>query len=100
MDRHDLTCVGAGVEIPLSLRQGERSLRVRVREPMPADGAPWIPPGVELDEIAQRQWDELSRILSNMRVLTEADGLILAALCQTFSRWVAASNQLQRTGLL
>ena len=69
------------------------------REPTPAAGVPAIPPGLVLDEVAQRQWDELSRILSNMRILTEADGLVLAALCQIYSRWVEASKQLQQGGL-
>lgn len=69
-------------------------------EPTPAPGAPCVPAGLELDEVAQQQWDSLSRVLSDMRVLTEADGLILAALCQTYSRWVEASTQLAQSGLI
>ena len=73
---------------------------LKKREPEPATVVPSVPRGLELDETAQEQWDDLSRILSDMTVLTEADGLVPAALCQTFSRWAAALKQLQRSGLL
>ena len=69
-------------------------------EPTPTPGAPCVPAGLELDEVAQQQWDNLSRVLADMRVLTKADGLILAALCQTYSRWVEASTQLAQSGLI
>ena len=77
---------------------GKRPLNER--EPEPALGAPEIPPGLDLDEIAMRQWHELSQILTGMRVITEADGIVLASLCQTYSRWVEASKQLEQSGLI
>jgi len=70
------------------------------REPQLGPAIPPVPPGLVLDEIAVQQWDELSQILMAMRVLTEADGMVLAGLCQTYSRWVQASQQLEQSGLI
>ena len=70
------------------------------REPQLGPAIPPVPPGLVLDEVAMQQWDELSEILMAMRVLTEADGMVLASLCQTYSRWVQASKQLEQSGLI
>ena len=70
------------------------------REPQLGPAIPSVPPGLVLDEVAMQQWDELSEILMTMRVLTEADGMVLASLCQTYSRWVQASKQLEQSGLI
>ena len=77
---------------------GKRALNDR--EPQLGPAIPPVPPGLVLDDLAQQQWDELSELLLSMRVITEADGLVLASLCQTYSRWVQASKQLEQSGLI
>lgn len=73
---------------------GKRTLNKR--EPEPDDTPPTCPS--HLDEVARTEWDKLIPILSRMRVLTEADYITLAALCQTYSRWISAQTELNKSG--
>ncbi len=66
-------------------------------EPNPG-GVPQCPK--HLDAQARREWRRLLPILLKMRVLTEADYIALANLCQTYSTMVKAQEQLQKAGLL
>lgn len=68
------------------------------REPQPGSGPPRMPR--HLDEDARREWRRLVRILSRMRVLTEADGIGLATLCQAYSTLAKAQIQIAKTGIL
>ena len=67
-------------------------------EPQPAARPPRCPG--YLDESAKREWRRLVPILSRMRVLTEADGIALASLCQQYALLQQAQIKLQKTGLL
>lgn len=67
-------------------------------EPKPRMKRPKCP--THLDENAQREWRRLVPILSRMRVLTEADGIALANLCQQYAMLQQAQVKLQKTGLL
>lgn len=53
-----------------------------------------------LDDAAKREWKRLVKILLRTRVLTEADGLALANLCQAWSTLVKAQTKLNESGLL
>jgi P27 family predicted phage terminase small subunit len=53
-----------------------------------------------LDADAKREWKRLVKLLLRMRVLTDADGLALANLCQAWSTLVKAQIKLNETGLL
>src|SRR5215210_3771229 len=53
-----------------------------------------------LDEPARTEWDRLAPILVRMKVLTEADYIALASLCQTFSTMLKAQEQLTKSGIL
>ena len=53
-----------------------------------------------LDTMAKREWKRLVKILLRTRVLTEADGLALANLCQAWSTLVKAQTKLNESGLL
>lgn len=53
-----------------------------------------------LDEVAKREWRRLVPVLERMEVLTEADGIALANLCQQLSMLQQAQIKLQKTGLL
>jgi P27 family predicted phage terminase small subunit len=75
---------------------GKRKLNKN--EPQPAVAMPHCPD--YLDVTARNEWDRLAPILVRMRVLTEADYLALAGLCQTYSTMVKAQEQLNKSGIL
>ena len=53
-----------------------------------------------LDDVAKKEWGRLTTILTAMKVLTEADYIALANLCQTYSTLMNAQRQLNKTGIL
>jgi P27 family predicted phage terminase small subunit len=53
-----------------------------------------------LDEVAQREWKRVVRILMRMRVLTEADQVMLGIWCQTYSTMIEAQDKLKQAGTL
>lgn len=63
-------------------------------EPMPMGGAPDMPRYLDCE--ARREWKRLVPILLAMRVLTEADGLALASLCQAYSILVRAQKDMRK----
>src|SRR5580698_7010248 len=86
---------------PTALRvlEGNPSKRpLNRREPQPRAKAPKCPD--HLDEIAKNEWKRLIPILRRMRLLSEADGMALASLCQAYSTMVQAQTKLNKTGLL
>jgi len=83
----------------LALLEGNPGKRPLNRyEPQPRLTRPKCPD--YLDEAAKREWKRLVPILSRMRVLTEADGIALASLCQQYSLLQQSQAKLQKTGLL
>ena len=60
------------------------------REPQPYGCAPEMLK--HLNRIARKEWKRLVPILLSMRVLTEADGIALANLCQAYSTLVEANE--------
>jgi P27 family predicted phage terminase small subunit len=75
---------------------GKRKLNTN--EPKPANVPPKCPG--HLDDVAKKEWKRLAPVLSRMRVLTEADGIVLSTLCQTYSRLIAAQEALSKSSLL
>ena len=75
---------------------GKRPLNTR--EPKPRATKPKCPS--HLDDAAVAEWKRLVPILSRMRVLTEADGMALANLCQAYSTMIKAQEQLNKSGVL
>lgn len=53
-----------------------------------------------LDKRAKQEWATLCPILSRMRVLTEADYMALANLCQEWSTMVQCQMQINEVGML
>jgi P27 family predicted phage terminase small subunit len=53
-----------------------------------------------LDEVAQREWKRIVPILMRMRVLSEADEIQLANLCQTYATMIDAQTKLKQAGML
>jgi P27 family predicted phage terminase small subunit len=67
-------------------------------EPQPRAEPPDCPE--YLDERAVEEWQHLIPILMRMRVLTEADGLMLGCLCMAVSTLARAQAKLSETGIL
>jgi P27 family predicted phage terminase small subunit len=86
---------------PTALRilEGNPSKRpINRSEPKPRLKVPRCPN--HLDELAKAEWKRLVRIISHMKLLTEADYIALANLCQAYSRMVKAERKLAEAGLL
>lgn len=67
-------------------------------EPQPGEFTSDPPP--HLDDEAVAEWKRLVPILQRMKVLTEADYIALATLCQAYSTMSQAQKQLRESGLL
>ena len=72
--------------------------RLNDAEPQPRATVPRCPD--HLDEHAKKEWKRLVPVLRRMRVLTEADWMTLANLCQTWSTLVKAQTKLTEMGIL
>jgi len=72
--------------------------RLNDSEPQPRATVPRCPE--HLDEHAKKEWKRLTPVLRRMRVLTEADWMTLANLCQTWSTLVKAQTKLTEMGIL
>ncbi len=86
---------------PTALRVLEGNLGKRPlnpHEPKPRKAVPRCPE--HLDERARKEWRRLVPVLQRMGVLTEADGLALANLCQTYSTLIRAQEKLNESGIL
>jgi P27 family predicted phage terminase small subunit len=77
-------------------RPGKRA--INGREPRPLARAPRCPS--YLAARAKAEWKRLVPILTRMRVLSEADGLVLANLCLAVSTLVRAQEKLMESGIL
>jgi len=53
-----------------------------------------------LDDVAKKEWGSLTVILTAMKVLTEADYIALANLCQAYSTLMNAQKQMDNSGIL
>jgi P27 family predicted phage terminase small subunit len=67
-------------------------------EPKLTMGVPECPD--YLDDVAKKEWGRLTTILTAMKVLTEADYIALANLCQAYSTLMNAQRQMNKTGIL
>ena len=75
---------------------GKRALNRR--EPQPRAKRPRPPK--HLTATALAEWRRLVRILKPTKLLTEAEADVLAVYCQTYARWVEASEHLEREGMV
>jgi len=86
----------------LKLLQGDDRThpgRINRAEAAPPVVTDLVPP-IELDAEAQRVWDHFGPMLRRQRLLTEADRLSFAALCQSWSLYAEASATVRREGTL
>jgi P27 family predicted phage terminase small subunit len=85
--------------IPTSIKRARGNPgkhRLNNDEPQPAKKVPRCPPF--LDAEAKRAWRQFSKLLLANGVMTEMDGPALATLCQVWSRWKYAEEQVQKYG--
>ena len=80
------------------VRGTDQPCRTARNEPKPRLRKPHCPE--HLDEHARTEWKRLVPILMRMKVLTEADYMALANLCQVYSTMANAQEQLNKSGLL
>ncbi len=64
-------------------------------EPKPLEIAPACPAHVQEDDVAHAEWQRLLPILLRMKVLTEADGLVLANLCIVHSHLILQLSKMR-----
>lgn len=86
---------------PTAVRKWEGNLGKRPYnsfEPRPRVIVPQCPK--HLDAEAKQLWRKLTPILQRMRVLTEADGVALGNLCDSYSTMIQARRRLRETGML
>tara|TARA_R110000744_G_scaffold66072_10_gene135110 strand:- start:4339 stop:4821 length:483 start_codon:yes stop_codon:yes gene_type:complete len=79
----------------LKLRGSWRG-EINKNEPQPEAVAPPMPIG--LDGMAKDCWEQLVPILSDMRVLTVADGMALYLLAETYATWRRADDMIKKDG--
>jgi P27 family predicted phage terminase small subunit len=66
------------------------------REPRPKPDLPTCP--AHLDPEAKKEWRRVARSLHACGILTIVDRAVLAAYCQSYSRWVKLEGIVQRAG--
>jgi len=81
--------------VPLARLSGDR--RVAARNPVDMPFAVPVAPNW-LTKEASREWDEITPVLARMRVLTEADRIALAQLCDYLARWKHAAAMIDKQG--
>jgi len=70
--------------------------RINKNEPKPKRGIP--SPPAHLGDRAKTAWGYVAAMLDRMGVITEADGLVLEGLCETYAELVAARAALKARG--
>lgn len=82
--------------VELKLLHGEQHKeRLNENRPRPKPVAPAMPAWLAKD--AKAEWKRLVPMLLRLGVITEADGMALAALCQSWARYVQAERELKGT---
>jgi P27 family predicted phage terminase small subunit len=83
----------------LKILQGtDRADRRNKNEPKPPVSAP--NPPEHLSEYAKEEWDNITKILLPLGLLTELDKAALSGYCQAYGRWRLAEEQLNKESLV
>lgn len=83
----------------LKLIQGEtRKERLNLAEPKPRAVAPRCPQWLNAE--ARRIWRKLAPKLTRLGILTEIDGEVLAAFCNTYARYIETERRIEEEGLI
>jgi P27 family predicted phage terminase small subunit len=82
----------------LKIIKGMRRDRINHEEPKAPPARPDCPR--ELDRTARTQFGKVCDLLEPLRILTKADGPIVALYSHHYSRWRAAESEVKKFGLL
>jgi P27 family predicted phage terminase small subunit len=83
----------------LKLIQGTyRSDRANASEPKPRPAIPPCPTFLQGD--ARKQYSQMAKKLAKIGLMTELDDLALSMLCQSWSEYLEANEQVKKTGIL
>jgi P27 family predicted phage terminase small subunit len=63
-------------------------------EPQPREVPPYCPEHIRADKVALREWNRVLAILTQMRVVSEADYITLGNLCLAYSTMIAAQEKI------
>jgi len=77
---------------------GRRPLPENEPEPRMEDGIPEA--ADHLDELGKKEWDRMAAELYPTGVMSVVDRTALEAYCSEYSKWVFASGQIQKHGML
>lgn len=81
----------------LKERQGTlRKCRVNTDAPTPEKGVPEMPKG--LSPAAKREWNDITKLLAELNVLSVIDSKALAAYCESYSQWQIAQKDVRKSG--
>jgi P27 family predicted phage terminase small subunit len=79
---------------------GKRRIPVEAQPPAATAAFDVPPPELEGDALAQAEWRRVAPMLRACKLVTEAERAALLALCQNWSRYLEAHNQVRRVGML
>ena len=74
--------------------------RVKKREPMPVVGAPDFPESLKGDRVAIVQWRFIVPQLAALKLLAKVDATALEGYCRSYSTAVAASKEIDESGII
>jgi hypothetical protein len=80
------------------LRGNPGKRQLNQREPDPEPSIPSCPQ--HLNKVARREWRRVTKQLFALGLVTQLDRSALAAYCDAYSRWAAASIEIQHFGLI
>lgn len=82
--------------LPTALKVLHGTRRPSRERALPKSEIPDAPPFLDIE--ARAEWGRLTAELHSAGTITKADRALLAAFCQTWSRWTAAETALAETG--
>jgi len=77
---------------------GRRKLPKREPQPRRPTGIPRAP--AHLDKGGQKEWRRMAREIYPTGVMTVVDRAVLEAYCSEYSKWIYATGQIQKHGML
>jgi P27 family predicted phage terminase small subunit len=83
--------------IEFKILKGERADRINLDAPPALPGRPECPD--HLSDVAREEWDRLVEVLDEAKLLSRADGSLLALYCSTFALWVEAKANIAAEGM-
>ncbi|MFE5031017.1 phage terminase small subunit P27 family [Streptomyces sp. NPDC056683] len=83
---------------PATLKALRGSAEADYSGPTAPEGYPKAPEW--LNEVGQAEWDRLTPILSEMGIVTLADRNAVAFYCQSYANYVAATEEVNRHGVI